>query len=131
MEAGDAVNRGQMDAGDARTLAGANAYTDARIEALDLAWDRFQSDVWERLGKTDERISRNGAMQAAMAQMAINASGSRGPRGRVAVGLGFQHGEKALSVGYAKAIGARGSLSLGAAFSGEERSAGVGFGLDL
>ena len=83
------------------------------------------------LEDTDRRINRSGAMNAAMVQMGMNAAGSRSPRGRVAVGVGFQEGEKALAVGYAKAIGERASISFGASFSGDEKSAGVGFGIDL
>jgi hypothetical protein len=70
-------------------------------------------------------------MGSAMLNMAINAAGSQSPRGRIAVGAGFQGGEQALSVGYGKRVGQRGSFSLGGAFSGSERSAGIGFGLDL
>ena len=70
-------------------------------------------------------------MNAAMMQMGMNAGGSRSPRGRVAVGVGFQSGQKAMAIGYAKPVGERASFSLGASFSGDEKSAGVGFGLDL
>ena len=53
------------------------------------------------------------------------------PRGRVAVGAGWQNGESALSVGYAKPIGTRASFSIGGAFTDDDSSAGIGFGLDL
>lgn len=78
-----------------------------------------------------KRIDRNGAMSAAMLNMAINASGGSSERGRLAVGAGFQGGEEAVSVGYGRRLGRRGSFSLGGAFSGSESSAGVGFGLEL
>jgi hypothetical protein len=84
-----------------------------------------------RLGKQDERIDRQGAMSAAMMNMAINAAGSRSPRGRVSVGAGWQNGENALSVGYGKQVGERMSFSIGGAFSSDDSSAGVGFGIDL
>jgi hypothetical protein len=83
------------------------------------------------LSKQDERIDRMGAMNSAMMNMAINAGGSRSPRGRMAVGAGWQNGESALSVGYSKQIGDRASFSIGGAFSNDESSAGIGFGLDL
>ncbi|MFH7391200.1 YadA-like family protein, partial [Pseudomonas syringae group genomosp. 7] len=79
----------------------------------------------------DQRIDRMGAMSSAMLNMAINAAGSQSPRGRIAVGAGFQGGEQALSIGYGKRIGERASFSLGGAFSNGERSAGMGFGVDL
>ena len=70
-------------------------------------------------------------MSSAMMNMALNAAGSRSPRGRVAVGAGWQNGEQALSVGYGKQVGERASFSLGGAFSGSDRPAGVGFGTAL
>ena len=84
-----------------------------------------------RFSQQDRRIDKQGSMSSAMLNMAINAAGSQSPRGRVAAGVGFQGGERALSVGYAKRIGERASFSLGGAFSGSEKSAGMGFGVDL
>ena len=133
-QATDAANVRQVQSGDAQTLSQANAYTDTRfaeITGLTEDFSVFRSEIDTRIQGQDQRISRNGAMNAAMSQMAINASGTRSPRGRLAVGAGFQDGEKALSIGYAKPIGERASFSLGGAFSGSERSAGVGFGVDL
>src|SRR3546814_12334189 len=69
-------------------------------------------------------------MSAAMLNMAINAAGTQSERGRIAIGAGFQGGERGLSVGYGKRIG-RASFSLGGAFSGSDRSVGAGFGIDL
>jgi trimeric autotransporter adhesin len=66
-----------------------------------------------------------------MLNMAINAAGTQSPRGRIAMGLGFQGGERALSVGYGRRVGKTGSFSLGGAFSGSEKSVGAGFGVDL
>ena len=164
VEAGDAVNLGQMqagdaatlssaqtyaDAGDAETLASANEYTDntatetlsaantytdqrfAEITGLADSFDSFRGEVDRRFTQQDRRIDRQGSMSSAMLNMAINAAGSQSPRGRIAAGVGFQGGERALSVGYAKRIGARASFSLGGAFSGSEKSAGIGFGVDL
>ncbi len=130
-----------MQAGDAATLTSANQYTDAAIQQIvgfdvgglndrfDAIDDRFR-DVDRRLHRQDERIDRQGAMGAAMLNMAINAAGTQSPRGRIAVGAGFQGGERGLSIGYGKRIG-RASFSLGGAFSGSDRSVGAGFGIDL
>src|SRR5690606_13940056 len=98
-----------------------------RMDALE---DRFV-DVDGRLHRQDRRIDRQGAMGAAMLNMAINAAGSHSPRGRIAVGAGFNGGEPAPSVGYGKRIGQRASFSVGGAFRGGERSGGIGFGIDL
>ncbi len=142
----DASNVGQMQAGDAATLASANTYTDttatqtltkantytdSRLQALDDQFTNLSNDIGYRLGKQDERIDRQGAMSAAMMNMAINAANSRSPRGRVAVGAGWQNGESAMSVGYSKSIGERASFSIGGAFSSDDNSVGAGFGIDL
>ena len=52
-------------------------------------------------------------------------------KGRIAVGVGAQGGQGALSIGYGKRIGDRASFSLGASFASGESSAGAGFGFDL
>ena len=126
----DAANVQQMQAGDAATLQAANTYTDTRLHTLDSQMSQLQSDVWNRLGEQDQRIDRQGAMGAAMMNMAINAAGARSERGRVAVGAGWQNGENALSVGYSKAFG-RATFSLGGAFTNDDQSIGAGFGIDL
>ena len=91
----------------------------------------FRDETDRRFRGQDRRISRTGALSSAMVQMTANAANGHGARGRLAVGAGFQDGERALSVGYGKRIGARASFTLGGAFSGSERSAGIGFGVDL
>jgi hypothetical protein len=92
--------------------------------------DKFE-DIGQRLQEQDGRIDQQGAMNAAMVNMAINAANSRSERGRLGMGAGWQNGEGALSVGYSKQIGERASFSLGGAFSSDDTSAGVGFGIDL
>ena len=69
----DAANVGQMRAGNAATLSSANAYTDSRFQAFN---DQFE-DIGQRLNKQDGRIDQQGAMNAAMVNMAINAANSR------------------------------------------------------
>src|SRR5690606_19844598 len=134
----DAI-RDDMAAGDTATLTAANDYTDVAIQQL-VGFD--VGGINDRLGaledrfdglvrQQDRRIDRMGAMSAAMLNMAINAAGTQSPRGRIAVGAGFQGGEQGLSVGYGKRIGRTASFSLGAAFSSGESSAGIGFGVDL
>jgi autotransporter adhesin len=114
-----------------KTLASANAYTDSKFTALDDQFQQLSDNLGNRLNQQDKRIDRMGAMSSAMMNMAMNAAGGRSERGRVAVGAGWQNGESALSVGYAKQIGERASFSIGGAFSSDDSSAGIGFGLDL
>jgi hypothetical protein len=114
-----------------QTLTRANTYTDQRIQAFGDQFTDLSNQVNARLDHQDKRIDREGAMGAAMLNMAINAANSRSPRGRIGAGVGWQGGEAAMSIGYSKSIGERGSFSLGGAFSGGDSSVGVGFGVDL
>ena len=142
----DAVNMGQMGASDAatlasannytdvtatRTLSSANTYTDQRFQTLSDQFSDLTQDIDRRFSEQDKHLDKMGAMSSAMMSMAINAANTHSPRGRVAVGAGWQNGESALSVGYAKPIGDRASISIGGAFTDDEQSAGVGFGIDL
>ncbi|OBU58244.1 hypothetical protein A9J40_03330 [Stenotrophomonas maltophilia] len=139
------MNKSQMDAADgatlrsanhytdevsARTLRSANSYTDRQIQLLDDRFNDLTKDVQNRLSMQDKRMNRLGAMSSAMMSMSINAAGGRTENGRVAIGAGFQSGESAVSVGYAKSFG-RASFSLGGSFSGDDKSAGIGLGIDL
>ena len=134
-DAGDANTlssaQAYTDEASASTLSSAKAYADFQVKALEDDFNAFRGDVDRRFSEQDRRLDRMGAMSSAMLNMAINAAGSRSPRGRVAVGAGWQNGENALSVGYSKPLGERASFSIGGAFSGDEKSAGVGFGIDL
>lgn len=131
----DAVNVNQMTAGDAQTLSSANAYTDKRFNAVNALSDdfsAFRKDVDQRFGQMDRQINRGNAMSAALAGMSANAvAGANGTRGRIAVGVGLQGGERAMSVGYGKRVGDRVTFSLGGAFSGSEKAVNAGFGMDL
>ena len=108
----------------------ANAYTDQQLRAFNAQIDEFQANVDRQLDQQDRRIDRQGAMNAAMAQMAINTAGLRTDN-RVGMGIGGAGGEAAMSVGYQRALSDRATFSFGGAFSeGGEGSvgAGVGFG---
>jgi len=112
-------------------LHSAKAYTDQRFDALDDRFTELSGSVDQRFGEQGRRISQVGALSSAMVQMTANAANGSGPRGRIAIGAGFQGGERAISIGYGKRIGERASFTLGGAFSDGENSAGVGFGVDL
>lgn len=127
----DAVNRRQLDqsnvdsrayadAGDRQTLASANAYTDQRVSG-------FRAELNDRFAGLNRRLDRTGAINTAMAQMAINTAGLPGEN-RLGVGVGFQGGRRALAVGYQRMIRDNASVSIGAGFSGSERTTGVGAG---
>jgi len=119
----DAVNKGQLDGG----IATANSYTDQRYSAMADSFDIYKGEIDERLRHQDRRIDRQGAMNAAMLNMATSAAGIR-TQNRVGVGVGFQSGESALSLGYQRALSDRATVTVGGAFSSDDSSVGVGAG---
>jgi autotransporter adhesin len=141
-QATDATNVAQVQAADAETLAAANsytdttatqtltsanAYTDSRFAAMDDNFENFRTETDRRFLDQDRRIDRQGAMSSAMLNMATSTAGIR-TENRVGVGVGFQGGESALSVGYQRALSDRATITIGGAFSGDEKSVGVGAG---
>lgn len=119
----DGVNKGQLDRG----VASANSYTDGKMGALNDSFEGLRGEVDGRLRNMDRRIDRQGAMSAAMLNMATSAAGVRTDN-RVGVGVGFQGGESALSVGYQRALSDRATVTLGGALSGDDASVGFGAG---
>ena len=119
----DAVNKAQLDRG----VASANRYTDSTMSSLNDSFEGLKRDVDGRLRTMDRRIDRQGAMSAAMLNMATSAAGVHTDN-RVGVGVGFQGGESALSLGYQRAISERATLTLGGAVSGDDASVGFGAG---
>ncbi|MEQ4574290.1 MAG: YadA-like family protein, partial [Gammaproteobacteria bacterium] len=119
----DAVNKAQLDSG----IASANSYTDSRFAAMADTFESYKGEIDDRFRRQDRRIDRQGAMNAAMLNMATSAAGIRTDN-RVGVGVGFQSGESALSVGYQRALSERATITLGGAFSGDDKSVGVGAG---
>src|SRR3546814_15056478 len=78
-----------------RSLQSANRYTDQRVAAWEQGLSEFREQVEDRFYRTDDRISRQGAMTAASMQMAMAGAGA-GSNGRLAAGVGFQDGRAAL-----------------------------------
>ena len=134
-DAGDAAtltaSKSYTDSKATQTLNSANAYTDNKFAAWNDTFTQYQQQVDKRFAQTDTRIDRIGAMGSAMTHMAVNAANGSGSKGRIAIGVGAQGGQGAVSIGYGKRIGDRASFSLGASFGSGEASAGVGFGFDL
>ncbi|TDK20619.1 cell surface protein, partial [Luteimonas aestuarii] len=126
-QATDAVNVAQLESTATQAVATANAYTDQRFNAWSDSFGAYQQQLEQRFTDQDRRIDRQGAMGAAMLNMATSAAGIR-TQNRVGVGIGFQGGESALSVGYQRAISDRATVTFGGAFSGDEKSVGVGAG---
>ena len=127
VQASAAEARAYADTTATQAVSSANAYTDQKFAAWGESLDTFRGDVERRFYDTDRRIDRQGAMGAAMLNMATSAAGIR-TQNRVGVGVGFQGGESALSVGYQRAINDRATVTFGGALSGDEKSVGVGAG---
>ena len=134
-DAGDAAtlttSKAYTDSTATQTLNSAKSYTDARLAAWNDTFTQYQQQVDRRFAQTDKRIDQIGAMGSAMTHMAVNATNGNSSKGRIAIGVGTQGSQGAVSIGYGKRIGDRGSFSLGASFSSGESSVGGGFGFDL
>ena len=133
--AGDATtlsaSKAYTDTTATQTLATAKSYTDQKFAAWTDTFTQYQQQVDKRFAQTDRRIDQIGAMGTAMTQMAVNAANGNSGKGRIAIGVGAQGSQGAVSIGYGKRIGDRGSFSLGASFSSGESSVGGGFGFVL
>ena len=133
--AGDAAtltaSKSYTDSSATQTLNSAKSYTDARFAAWTDTFTQYQQQVDQRFAQTDRRIDQIGAMGSAMTHMAVNAANGNSEKGRIAIGLGTQGSQGAVSIGYGKRLGDRGSFSLGASFASGESSVGGGFGFDL
>jgi hypothetical protein len=130
-DAGDAAtlaeSQAYTDTSAAQTLSSANAYTDSRFAAWNDTLDQYHQQMDLRFARTDERIDRMGAMSGAMAAAAMNTAGLPG-RNRVGVGFSAQNGRAAMAVGYQRLVTPNASVSLGGAFSAGEGSISAGAG---
>ncbi|QOW19383.1 YadA-like family protein [Lysobacter ciconiae] len=156
-QASDAVNVGQMQAGNAATLDAsrsytdttatqtlnasynytdtsttnalnsAKAYTDQRMTVITDDFNMLRGEVNDRFYEVDKRFDQMGAMSAAMLNMATSAAGVR-TQNRVGVGVGVQGGQTALSLGYQRALSDRATVTFGGAMSGDDTSVGAGVG---
>ena len=124
-EATDVVNLRQMQANNTETLKSSKEYTDTRISTLESSFSDFSDQTDRRFKEVDKRFDRQGAMSAAMMNMATSTAGLKGLN-RVGVAAGFQGGEKAVAIGYQRIVSENVSLSVGGAFTDEDGS-GVGF----
>lgn len=119
-QATDAVNLAQMQA--------ANQQIEKQVHSLESVFSQQRFETDRRFEQVDQRFDRQGAMSAAMMNMAASTSGLAG-RNRLGVGAGFQGTEQAVAVGYQRMINNNTSLSLSGAFSDKESSGGAGVGI--
>lgn len=124
----DAANVGQLNEYTQQAIEASQNYTNSQVQVLSDSLDTFKGEVNARFNKQDIRISRVGAMSAAMSQMAFSTQGINTPN-RVGVGIGTQGGQQAIAVGYSRSIKPNVNLSFGGSASGSEVSAGVGAGI--
>ena len=126
-EATDAVNLRQMQTANTETLKASKDYTDTRINTLESSFTDFSYQTDRRFKEVDKRFDRQGAMSAAMMNMATSTAGLTGLN-RVGVAAGFQGDEKAVAIGYQRIVSENVSLSVGGAFTDEDGSGGAGVG---
>jgi len=110
----DAVNVGQLNAGLASTLTSANDYTDQQVKSLN-----------HDLGG---RVDKVGAMNAALAGVALSAGGIDADN-RLAVSLSSYSGEEGIAAGYVRSVAHNVNLSIGGAYSQGQATANVGLGI--
>ncbi|WP_415733625.1 YadA-like family protein, partial [Psychrobacter arenosus] len=123
----DAVNVSQLQAAQTNAVSTAQTYTDTKMATLNDAFSNYAYENGQRFQEVDERFERQGAMSAAMLNMATSTAGLQG-KNRVGVGVGIQGSEQAVSLGYQRVINPNASVSLGGAFTQKESSGGVGLG---
>jgi len=126
----DAANVGQVDAAVQDAIKQAKAYTAQQFVDMQTGIDQFARKVDDRFHAVDISVARTGAMATAMSQMGTASAGASG-NGRLAAGVGYQGGQKALAVGYATQIGDRVHVNFGGAVTSGARTVGGGIGVDL
>ena len=117
----------QLQSAQNNAVATSKTYTDSKLAGFNESFNNYVSDNESRFREVDERFDRQGAMSAAMLNMATSTSGLQG-QNRVGVGVGLQGNEQAVSLGYQRVLNPNASVSLGGAFTKDESSGGVGFG---
>ncbi|MCG3842384.1 YadA-like family protein [Psychrobacter sp. Ps1] len=123
----DAVNVSQLQSAQSNAITTSQTYTDTKFANLNDTFYNYAYENEHRFQEIDERFERQGAMSAAMLNMATSTASLQG-KNRVGVGFGVQGSEQAVSVGYQRAINPNASISLGGAFTQKETSGGVGLG---
>ena len=123
----DAVNVAQLKQSNTTTLSNANSYTDSKFSNLENSFKEYGAQTEHRFKEVDQRFDRQGAMSAAMMNMAVSTSGLRS-QNRIGVGAGLQGQEQAVAVGYQRMINDNTSVSLSGALNKNESSGGVGVG---
>ena len=116
-----------MQTANTETLKASKDYTDTRINTLESSFTDFSYQTDRRFKEVDKRFDRQGAMSAAMMNMATSTAGLTGLN-RVGVAAGFQGDEKAVAIGYQRIVSENVSLSVGGAFTDEDGSGGAGVG---
>ncbi|WNL48514.1 YadA-like family protein (plasmid) [Dyella sp. BiH032] len=126
----DAANVGQVDAAVQDAIKQAKAYSAQQFVDMQTGIDQFAQKVNDRFHAVDVSVARTGAMATAMSQMGTASAGASGS-GRIAAGVGYQGGEKALAVGFATQLGDRVHVNFGGAVTSGARTIGGGIGVDL
>ena len=123
----DAVNVAQVKQASTDTVRHANKYTDTKFSYLKSSLQDYQLQTEHRFNEVEKRFDRQGAMSAAMMNMALSTNGLKG-QNRIALGAGLQGQESAVALGYQRVVNENTSLSISGALTRDETSGGVGVG---
>jgi autotransporter adhesin len=124
----DAVNVAQMQASSVATVNSANSYTDSQIGNVQGQINGLKQNVNDQFQQQSRRISGGYAMSSAMTVMAGSLGGIEA-QNRIGAGTGFSNGQRALAVGYQRALSKSANITFGASTTGRDSSVGVGLGM--
>ena len=135
VNATDAVNVAQMQAGDAATLNTANNYTDMRsqqtLESANAYTDWRISQLGDEIGNLDRRIDQVGAQGAALTMMASSALNLEPGEVAIQAGWGQYRSSAAFAVGAKIRTGERSALNMGLSVVNGKAMGGIGVSWNL
>jgi autotransporter adhesin len=123
----DAVNVNQLNSTVSSATTAANSYTDSQVSNVQGQVNGLRQDMSDQFHNVNNRVSGSNAMIGAMSTMTASLAGID-TENRVGAGTGFSGGQKAISVGYQRAIGKKANITFGATTTGSDTTVGVGAG---
>ena len=135
VNATDAVNVAQMQAGDIATLNSANSYTDIRssqtLESANAYTDWRISQLGDEIGNLDRRINQVGAQGAALTMMASSALNLEPGEVAVQAGWGQYGNQAAFAVGAKIRTSPRSAVNMGLSVVNGKAMGGIGVSWNL
>ncbi len=128
-----ATAQSYADQADQRTLSAATAYTDRKTLGLATQGDvtQLRDEIAQRTSQLDDRLSRVGAMGAALGGMAGAIAAADPTQHRVSAAVGSYRGKGAVAMGFTQRLPGGGAMLVGGSLAGDHDSAatvGMSFG---